>query len=702
MGIRQAAVRAARSVQRTWLRAGALLSLTALTILRIAAANAAAGDVTDARLASEASGDDWLVKGGSLAQMQYSPLRDVTDGNVSRLGLAWLTEFSTPMGITAEPLVVDGVIYLSAPRSIVYAIDGATGKIQWTFDPKVNLGLSIEGSSGARTNRGVAVWAGRIYVGTGDCRLVAIDAQHGTELWHARVCDPSQAGITGAPRVARGKVFIGHAGADSHVRGSIAAFDAQTGKELWRFWTVPGDPSKGFESKSVELAAKTWSGPSWWKQGGGTVWDPITFDAKTGLLIFGTSKAFLHDTPTGQTALPGAKLFSGSIVAVRADTGEYVWHYQTSTPRRQTENFHIVLADLPIGGKTRHVAMSAARNGTYYVLDAATGELLSASPLVPQGLPRALAGWGPDQLDYPGVVLGGVEDCAEGCFGVRNWWPMSYDPRSRLTYVPIMDRRRGASAPGSLPMVGRLIAWDPVARATRWSVEHPVIVNGGVLSTAGNLVFQGEGTGEFAAYAADSGRKLWSLRTGSAIDGVPVTYRVGGEQYIIVPVGWGSVFRLFATASMTATEESRYGPTRLLAFRLGGTKAYPYPHASSAAVPHPPRQSFPADAVKRGEELVGDFGCTGCHSPRLEGSGRWVVDGGIPDLRYAPPDVHRDWYAILLGGSHRENGMLSFAAPIEIPPTPAMTVSQADDIHAYVIDRAWAAYERQRKASKPN
>jgi quinohemoprotein ethanol dehydrogenase len=251
-------------------------------------------------------------------------------------------------------------------------------------------------------------------------------------------------------------------------------------------------------------------------------------------------------------------------------------------------------------------------------------------------------------------------------------------------------------------MVGRLIAWDPVARATRWSVEHPVIVNGGVLSTAGNLVFQGEGTGEFAAYAADSGRKLWSLRTGSAIDGVPVTYRVGGEQYIIVPVGWGSVFRLFATASMTATEESRYGPTRLLAFRLGGTKAYPYPHASSAAVPHPPRQSFPADAVKRGEELVGDFGCTGCHSPRLEGSGRWVVDGGIPDLRYAPPDVHRDWYAILLGGSHRENGMLSFAAPIEIPPTPAMTVSQADDIHAYVIDRAWAAYERQRKASKPN
>lgn len=670
--------------------------LVSVVALRMATAAAGAGNVTDERLATDTSGDSWLVKGGSLAQMQYSPLRDITDKNVAGLGLAWLTEFALPMGITAEPIVVDGVIYLSAPRSVVYAIDGASGKIQWTFDPKVRLGLSIEGSASSRTNRGVAVWAGRVYVGTGDCRLIAIDAEKGTELWEARVCDASQAGVTGAPRVARGKVFIGHSGADSHVRGSIAAFDAQTGKEVWRFWTVPGDPTKPFESKSVSMAAKTWSGTDWWKQGGGTVWDPITFDVNSGLLLFGTSKAFLKDTPTGQTALPGAKLFSGCIVAVHADTGEYAWHYQTSTPQRQTENFHIVLADLPIGHETRHVAMSAARNGTYYVLDAATGELLSASPLVRQGFPKALAGWGPDQMDYPGVVLGGVEDCAQGCFGVRNWWPMSYNPVTRLTYVPIMDLRRGASPRGSLPMVGRLVAWDPVAHATRWSIEHPIIVNGGVLSTAGNLVFQGEGSGEFAAYAADSGRKLWSLQTGAAINGVPVTYRVGSEQYVIVPIGWGSVFRLFATSSMTASESSKYGPTRLLAFRLGATQAYPYPHNVAPEVPQPPRQSYSADAVKRGEELTGVFGCTECHSPRLEGSGRWVIDGGIPDLRYAPPDVHRDWYAILLGGSHRENGMLPFSAPIEIPPTPAMTASQADDIHAYVIDRAWAAYEAQR------
>ena len=493
-------------------------------------------------------------------------------------------------------------------------------------------------------------------------------------------------------------MFVGYSGSDSHVRGSIAAFDAETGKEVWRFWTVPGDPAKGFESKTVENAAKTWSGPSWWKQGGGGVWEPITYDAATGLVLFGTSKSFLGESATGQSVLPGAKLYSGSIVAVRADTGEYVWHYQTSTPERQTENFHIVIADLPIGGSMHHVAMTAARNGTYYVLDAATGKLLSAKPLVPQGFPKALAGTGPGQMEYPGVVRGGAEDCPQGCFGVRNWWPMSYNPPARLTYIPIMDLRRGPPPNGGLPMVGRLVAWDPVAERTRWSVENPIIVNSGVLSTAGGLVFQGQGTGEFAAYAGDNGRKLWSLQTGSAIDSVPVTYRIEGEQYVLVAVGWGGMFRLFATASMTATPQSRYGPARLLAFKVGATTPYPYPDTTAPQVPRPPEQTHSQDAIRRGRQFADDFGCTGCHSPRLEGSGRWVTNGGVPDLRYAPPEVHRDWYAIVLGGTHREQGMLPFGAPIAVPETPAMTAQQAEDIHAWVIDRAWAAYQAQHGA----
>ena len=255
------------------------------------AAPSAPGNVTAARVAADSSGDNWLVKGGSFAQQQFSPLRAINDKNVARLGLAWIAEMDDPMGLAAEPLVVDGVIYVSAPRSIVRAVNAADGKILWTFDPHVRLDYSTVDSSIARVNRGVAVWEGKVYVGTADGRLMAIDAAKGTQLWSVAMDDPAHEGISGAPRVAAGKVFIGHTGSDDQVRGSISAYDANSGKRVWQL-TVPGDPALGFESKTIEMAAKTWSGKEWWKQGGGAVWDPITYDAKTGLLLFGTSKAF--------------------------------------------------------------------------------------------------------------------------------------------------------------------------------------------------------------------------------------------------------------------------------------------------------------------------------------------------------------------------------------------------------------------------
>ena len=651
------------------------------------------GNVTAARVAADTSGDNWLVKGGSFAQQQFSPLRAINDKNVAQLGVAWIAEMDDPMGLAAEPLVVDGVIYVSAPRSIVRAVNAADGKILWTFDPHIRLDYSTVDSSIARVNRGVAVWEGKVYVGTADGRLMAIDAAKGTQLWSVTMDDPAHDGISGAPRVAAGKVFIGHTGSDDQVRGSIAAYDANTGKRLWQFWTVPGDPALGFESKTMEMAARTWFGKEWWKQGGGAVWDPITYDAKTGLLLFGTSKAFRGGPDDAQEAGGGAKLFSGSIVAVHADTGEYAWHYQTSTPKRQTENFHIVLADLPIGGRVRHVAMSAARNGTYYVLDAETGELLSQTPLVKQE-------WSGPRMDYPGVVVNGVEDCKGNCFGVRNWWPMSYDPITQLTYVPIMDRRR-TSPPTSdaLPMVGRLVAWDPKTATTRWSVEHPLTINSGVLSTAGNLVFQGQGTGEFAAYAADTGKKLWSAQTGSAVNAVPVTFKVNGEQYVIVPVGWGGAFRLWSPSTMMVTPTSKYGPSRLVAFKLGGRQPFPLPAIQVPEVPHPPAQTYTAEQVKQGAVLADDHGCTDCHSPKFDGAGRWAVNGGVPDLRYMPPEAHRDWYAIVLGGSHQQQGMMPFGTSSTALRVTGLTPAEADAIHAYVIDRAQAAYELQRSAS---
>ena len=332
------------------------------------------GDVTQARVMAEAStGTNWLVGGRDFNEQHFSPLTQVTDQNIGKLGLAWATDIESPMGLATEPIVVDGVIYLSLPQSRVYAVDAASGKVLWRFDPKVRLDR-MRNSWSARSNRGLAVWAGKVYVGTGDCRLVAIAAASGEEAWESPVCDGNQTGITGAPHVAKGKVFIGYNGSDIGVRGSVVAFDAETGKQAWRFWTVPGNPALGFESKILELAAKTWSGDKWWEVGGGDVWDPITYDPVTGFLIFGTAGA-TPEVLFGDKAdmkVGGDRLFAGCIVAVDADTGEYRWHFQTSTRNFHNENMHILLADIDIGGEKRHVVMTAPKNGFFYVLGRAT------------------------------------------------------------------------------------------------------------------------------------------------------------------------------------------------------------------------------------------------------------------------------------------------------------------------------------------
>jgi quinohemoprotein ethanol dehydrogenase len=661
----------------------------------VMAAPASLGNVTDARVLAESpTGNNWLVKGGSFKQQQFSPLKQITDKNVGTLGLAWATEIDSPMGLASEPIVVDGVVYLSAPRSIVYAIGASSGAVIWRFDPKVRLDMSADSSYAARVNRGVAVWNGKVYVATGDCRLVAIDAAKGTSLWDSTICDPHQTGSTDAPRVADGKVYVGYNGSDDEVRGSVVAFDADTGKEVWRFWTVPSDPAKGFESKALAMAAKTWSGKEWWWHGGGDVWNAITFDPDTGLLLFATSTAHRGEGTTKRKTSGGKKLFSGCIVAVNADTGEYAWHFQTSTPKWQQENFHILLADLVIRGQKRHVAMTVPRRGSFYVLDAKTGKLLSQKPLVEHSAA--------DSAEPAGASApaSGYEQSVEGCAdcpGVHNWWPMSFSPITELVYVPIIDRRKGTPQPGQIEYVGRLIAWNPRTEAVQWTQEHPIAINSGVLSTAGNLVFQGEGTGEFAGYAADSGKKLWRIHTGSAINAVPVSYSVDGEQYILVPVGWGSASRLFFPASMMVTEETKRGPSRLLAFKLGARTPFPYPKIVISPVPQPPKQSFSREAIQRGAWLAETHMCTGCHSPEFDGSGAWTLNGAIPDLRYMPEEAHRDWYGIVLGGSHRPQGMMGFGVQQWFPEMDALTASDADDIHAYVIEKSWEAYNAQRR-----
>lgn len=659
------------------------------------------GNVNVARvLAEEQSGTNWPVNGRDFGETHFSPLKQVTYKNVQKLGLAWYLDIDSPMGMSSEPIEVDGVVYVTTSLAVVYAVDAVTGKVLWKFDPHEQRGASTQNSYAVRANRGVAVWEGKVYVATGDCRLMAIDAASGKQVWASQICDPVQTGTTGEPHIADGNVLIGYNGSDDMIRGSLVAFNAQTGKEAWRFWTVPGDPAKGFESKALEMAAKTWMGkksyPQWWRFGGGDVWAAITWDRKDNLVIFGTAGAgFVEGTTPRNDAPDGTKLFSGCVIAVDADTGKLRWYFQTSGEHFQTENFHIMITDLVLKGQKRHVAITAPRNGFIYVMDAATGRLLEAKPY-------GTSHWATSidlQTGRPVEIAGQGSTEAVGGAG-KTWWPMSYDPFTGLVYIPAYDARPNPK-PGQTATEGKLAAWDPISQSVRWFVPQQIQTNSGVLSTAGNLVFQGQGTGEFDAYAADTGQNVWSIQTGSAIDSVPVTFSVDGQQYVMVPVGWGSASRLFLPASAMATPKSERGPSRLLAFKLVGTLPFPTPTDVIQPVPEPPKQTASEAVVEEGKVLYAAHMCGGCHSPGLDGSGAWTVNGAVPDLRYAPPEVHDRWDGIVFAGTHKAEGMMPFGVDQHFPDLTALTVDQSHAIHAYVIQQSWKAYDEQHERKTP-
>ncbi len=442
------------------------------------------GDVNDARVAADAgTGTNWLLNGRTNDSKHFSPLALVNDKNVSELGLAWSLDIEGEMGVVSEPIVVDGVIYLSAPLSKVYAVEAVSGKLIWKFDPLVKLNQSLNGSYSARTNGGVAVWNGKVYVGTGDCRLVAIDAATAKQVWEATVCEPSQTGITGAPHVAKGKIVMGFNGSDDGVRGALIAYDAESGKEVWRFWTVPGDPSKPLESKALEMAAKTWSGKDSWKVGGGDVWNAITYDDATGLVIFGTAGAGADYGELAAVKATGEKLFSQCIVAVNADTGEYVWHYQTGTEGVHSENNHIVVADLMLSGEKKHVVLTVPKNGFFYVLDAKTGKLISAKPMVkttwassvdletgkPVLIPRSRRRW--TAVDRAQLVADELQHRDESCLCADDGSPCGHESsggsrREWRRSVRAIDRVGSNYANGTLVGRGRdLRQWRSVVNS---------------------------------------------------------------------------------------------------------------------------------------------------------------------------------------------------------------------------------------------
>ncbi len=639
---------------------------------------------------------DWPRVGRDEGEGRFSPLSAINADTVKNLGLDWELVLGTNRGVEATPILIDGVLYASLPWSDVIAVDARTGREMWRYDAKVPHELAYRACCDV-VNRGVAFWQGRLFVGTFDGRLVALDAKSGKVIFDVQTTDRSKPyPITGAPRVMKGKVLIGNAGSEYGVRGYVTAYDAMTGKLAWRFYTVPGDPRRGFENKAMEAAAKTWTG-TWWKaeagSGGGTVWDSMAYDPDLNLAYVGTGNAAVWDkdirSPGG-----GDNLYTSSILAIDVDTGKLKWFYQT-TPGDMWDydsDAHMILTEFKIGGAPRKVLMQANKNGFFYIIDRATGALISAEPFAKvtwakridratgKPMPAAHARWdNKAALVYPSAL------------GAHNWQPMSFSPLTGLVYIAAQDSpglfvkepefrfRTGHYNTGmdfaawndASPeyLKGALLAWNPATGKPAWRVPLWGLWNGGTLATAGNLVFQGTGNGKFVAYRADTGNILWEAPAGSGIIAAPMTYELDGRQFVTVMVGWGGSGAMTGRAAKAAGVIS-YG--RMLTFALGA-HAVMSPTPETPPPPRPPKSTASMDVIKAGEMLF-QRECSRCH-------GAGAVGGGmIPDLRHSSPAVYDSWDDIVRKGILKDGGMA--------PLGHYVSKAQSDAIRAYVIFRA--------------
>ena len=667
------------------------------------------------RISTASAADEWLTYGGTYDEQRHSSLIDVNKETVADLGVAGTYDRATNRGVESTPIVVDGVMYVTSAWSLVYALDAKTGEELWVYDPDVDRAVGVKACCDV-VNRGVAVYDGKVFVGVIDGRLEALDAETGEVVWSKVTVDQSKPyTITGAPRVVNGKVLIGNGGAELGVRGYLSAYDANTGDKVWRFYTVP-NPEKQPDGEISDAAFEdignvTWGDEGAWVTdgGGGTVWDSIVYDEVNDQIIFGVGNGSPWNRefrdPSG-----GDNLFLSSIVAVDAETGAYKWHFQT-TPGDNwdyTATQTIILADLPVGedGEARRVAMQAPKNGFFYVLDAESGEFISGDAFVPMNWAEGLDENG-RPIEIADARYGAVPyEQLPGPLGAHNWHPMAFNPDLNLAYIPAQEIPQayardprfetqpvgwntGADFSAGVPPIappevakflrstlkGRLIAWDPIAREARWSVEHGNAWNGGVLSTAGGLVFQGKLNGDFVAYDAETGDKLWNheLKSGGASG--PGTYMIDGEQYVTITTGWGSAFGLSAGFAYDETVPSTVG--KVVTFKLGGT--------GEIADPDFPMIDKTPKADSFGDETMIAEGsvhyarnCTVCHGPLA------VSSGVLPDLRWSAISGNKmAWKGVVVDGNLAANGMVSFA--------DHLTPDEVESIRAYVLAQAHAA-----------
>ena len=688
-----------------WL-SGALAGLmTALGAVSSIPGAARAGDfanVDDARIIDNAkTGKEWLSNGLDYGVNRFSPLDQITTANVGKLGLAWSYPLSSTRGVEATPVVVDGVMYVTTPWSIVHAINARTGENIWTFDSQSPRGQGYKLCCDV-VNRGVAVYKGKVYLGTPDARLIALDAKTGKALWTVDA-SPDRTRpytITGAPLVAKGKVFIGNGGADFGVRGVISAFDAESGALAWRWYTVPGDPSKPFENEAMAKAAKTWDDKYkyWENGGGGTVWNTLSADPNLNLLYFGTGNA---GPWASSIRNPSDKdnLYTSSVVALDLDTGKYVWHFQ-ETPADTWDydaDQDLILTDLTIDGQTRPVLLHAAKNGFFYVLDRKTGQFISAKNFVDVNWASGYTAHG-RPIEIPGAR--GTDkpvDAVPGPFGAHNWQSMAYSPKTGLAYIPAQyvplamgddpNWSQGSAAIGQ-PMngigwnlgkqlgaskgqaFGRLIAWDPVRQKAAWTQDYVSPWNGGTLATAGGLVFQGTADGRLVAYNAASGEKLWDAPLGGGVVAAPMTYEIDGKQYVSIAVGWGGVF------GETHHAADHASPGTVYTFAIGGDAKFPDVARYKLGPLISGVKYNPKDAREGGALYVSN--CLFCHGVPGVDNG-----GNIPNLGYVDADLIGNLSKTVLSKEFADQGMPDFTGklnPEDLEKIKAFIQGTADAI----------------------
>lgn len=695
---------------RGWLQAMASVAAVVL-----AATTAAAGMHGAGSLADDADGRDWPAFGRTYGEQHYSPLSEISAGNVVRLGLAWSLDLPAGNSVTG-PVAVDGVVYIASGYSVVRAVDAVSGRVLWTYDPKVPevAGRKLRTAWGSR---GIAWWNGKVYTGTADGRLIAIDARTGQPVWSVMTVDPEDVRfISGAPRVFDGKVIIGHGGADfGPLRGYVTTYDAETGRQLWRFHTVPGNPADGFEDAAMDMAAKTWAG-EWWRQGGGgNVWNAFTYDAEADTIILGTGNGSPWNHRV-RSAGQGDNLFLCSIIGLDAKTGAYRWHYQVNPAESWDYNasMDMQLADLEIAGRMRKVLMTAPKNGFFYVIDRTDGRLISAEPIAkvswathidlatgrPAEVPGARYPGGSSFVMWPSPV------------GAHSWLPMAFSPKSGLAYVPAIEMATryddrgidpgtwkrsshrdvdGAAnvdflAAGDDPLNGTssLLAWNPVTQKPAWKVPTPSFWNGGVLATGGDLVFQGQIDHRFNAYDAASGRLLWSFDAEAPVIAPPITYVARGRQYVTVLTGMATSGAGFGPLLAQFNIDYRTQARRVLTFALDARAALPpSPDVPVRAVEDPGFRPDPARA-QRAEDRFGRS-CGICHGVHA------VAAGGAPDLRAsAVPLDARAFAAIVRDGALVPRGM---------PRYEEFTDAQLGDLRHYIRTQAARLREAQPAAA---